>query len=111
MPLFRKKCRKQNGRTVGRKKSNRGRTVKEGRCEQGWLHSPNKALDKSREQGPTTYVNTIHFLLFSIFTALIARRSGLTAENEAVWKKTEEDGFRQVHDSFAVDAETLSPEV
>ena len=53
-----------------------------------------KALDKRREQGPTTYVNTVNFLLFSIFTTLIAQRSGLAAEDEAVRKETEEDGFR-----------------
>jgi hypothetical protein len=70
-----------------------------------------KALDKRREQGPSTYVNTVNFLLFSTFTALIAQRSGLAAEDEAVRKETEEDGFRQVHNSFAVNAETLSPEV
>jgi hypothetical protein len=70
-----------------------------------------KALDKRREQGPSTYVNTVDFLLFSIFTTLITQRSGLTAEDEAVWKETEEDGFRQVHYSLAVNAETLSSEV
>jgi hypothetical protein len=70
-----------------------------------------KALDKMGEQGRTTYVNTVNFLLFSIFTTLIAHRSGLAAEDEAVWKETEEDGFRQVHYSFAVNAETLSSKV
>jgi hypothetical protein len=64
---------------------------------------------KSRVQ--TTYVNTVNFLLFSTFTTLIAQRGGLAAEDEAVWKETKEDGFRQVHYSFAVNAETLSSEV
>ncbi len=70
-----------------------------------------KALDERKEQGPITYVNTVNFLLFSIFTTLVARRSGLTAKDEAVRKETEEDGFREVHYSFAVNAETLSSEV
>jgi len=48
-----------------------------------------KALDKMGEQGRTTYVNTVNFLLFSILTTLFAHRSGLAAKDEAVWKETE----------------------
>jgi hypothetical protein len=35
----------------------------------------------------------------------------LAAEDEAIWKETKEDGFREVHYGFAVNAETLSPQV
>jgi hypothetical protein len=45
-------------------------------------------------KNPTTNVNTVNFLLFSILTTMIAQRSGLAAEDEAVWKETEENGFR-----------------
>ena len=70
-----------------------------------------EALDKRNEQGPTTYVNTVNLLLFNIFTTLVGQRRGLATEDEAVRKETKEDGFRQVHYSFAVNAETLSSEV
>jgi hypothetical protein len=67
-------------------------------------------VDKRKKQGPTTYVNSVNLLLFNTFT-LVCHRSGLAAEDEAVWKETKEDGFRKVHYSFAVNAETFSPKV
>jgi hypothetical protein len=74
--------------------------VKEGRCEWIGYTRQIKALDKRKKQGPTTYVNTINLLLFS-----------LAAEDESVGKETKEDRFGQVHYSFAVNAETLPSKV
>ena len=84
--------------------------MKEGRCEWIGYTRQIKALDKRKKQGPTTYVNTINLFLFSIFT-LIRQGSGLAAEDESVGKETKEDRFGQVHNSFAVNAETLPSKV
>jgi hypothetical protein len=65
---------------------------------------------REKSRGPTTYVDTVNLFLFSIFT-LVRQRSGLATEDESVRKETKEDRFRKVHDSFAVNAETLPSEV
>jgi hypothetical protein len=42
---------------------------------------------------------------------LVCQRGGLATEDETVRKEAEKDGFREVHYGFAVNAETLPPEV
>lgn len=57
-----------------------------------------------------THVDRVDLLVLLVVTT-IGKGCALTAKDEAVWEKTQKDGFGEVHDGFSVYREAPAAQV